>query len=794
MFLHHLKIIWRNLLRDRQFSLINLIGLTTGFVGALLIFLWVIDELRIDRFHENDQQLFQVMQEYPTPKGVTVVDWTPALLASTLKEELPEVKHTTVVKSGVFDNGIITYGDKHLRVNAKLSNTDFFDVFSYPLLQGDIEHALSNKLSVLISEKTAIDLFGTIDNVIGETIDWEKKGYYDYIGTFTVEGVFEDAPTHSSEDFDIVFNSDYYLEVGSPSTYSWNNNPVATYVVLRKGADIDVLNAKITSLIQSKNEANENKFFLKKYSENYLYGNYENGKQAGGRIEYVRLFSFIAFLILLIASINFMNLSTARASNRMNEIGVKKTLGASRASLITQFISESLVFSVIALGLALCIIVLLLPQFNQVTGKELSVNLDWKVILIFFGITLLTGLLAGSYPAFYLSGFKPVTILKGKLITSFGEEWTRKGLVVFQFMVSATLIATVIIIYQQMQFVQTKNLGYNRDNVIHITKEGALKEKLEPFLSEIRNLSGVEYASNSSAMLVGNENFSHITDWEGKSSEGTLLANILEANYDFIETFDIELKEGRSFSKEYGAEISKVILNETAVKSMGLKNPIGKTITFWREKMQIIGVADDFQYQSLHNTVEPFLIKLFSEENYGKQIWIKIKAGEEMATIDQIQEKYAAFNPGYPFQFRFVEEDYQALYESETKVAFLSKYFAGIAIIISCFGLFGLSMFTAQKRQKEIGIRKVLGASIPAIVGLLSKDFLKLIIVAFALAIPIAWLLMNRWLNNFAFRIDIEWWVFALVGIAAISIALLTVSFQSIKAALANPIQSLRNE
>ncbi|MEL6942979.1 MAG: ABC transporter permease, partial [Bacteroidota bacterium] len=471
MFKNHIKIAWRNLISDRQFSLINLIGLTVGLAGALLIFLWVIDEIRVDRFHKKDAQLYQVMQEYPTPKGTSVVDWTPSLLAQTLVEELPEIEYATATKSGAFDNSILSYDDKHLRVNAKLASTDFFDVFSYPILEGNADNALLSKSNVLLSESTAKKLFETTEGIVGKTVNWEKKGYYDYIGTFTVAGVFQDIPTHSSENFDLILSSDYYLDFGKPGSYSWGNNPMATHVILRKGTDLETVNEKITKLIHSKNEQAENKFFIKKYSDNYLYGKYENGKQAGGRITYVRLFSIIAFIILLIASINFMNLSTARASKRLNEIGVKKTLGASRANLIGQFMSESMIFILIAFAIALIIIFAFSPSFNLLTGKELSANLDGKVLFIFLGISLFTGILAGSYPAFYLSGFQPIQVLKNNLITSFGEEWTRKGLVIFQFTISAILISAVITIYQQMDMIQSKNLGYDRDNVIHITKK-----------------------------------------------------------------------------------------------------------------------------------------------------------------------------------------------------------------------------------------------------------------------------------------------------------------------------------
>ncbi len=796
MFRNYFKIAWRNLLRDRQFTFLNVVGMAVGLTSALLIFLWVNDELHVDKFHKNDKRLYQVMQNYPTPNGITTLDWTPGLLSQALKEEIPEIEYAVSVKSGIFDDGILASDGKYLKADGRFASKDYFNIFSYPLLQGDQRNVLSDKFAVAISEALALKLFNTAEAAMGKTIEWHKKvGDNEYGGRFTITGVFKNIPPNASEHFDLVFNYDFFFDKEKPGILNWSNAPVATYMTLKRGAERSSLDQKITRLIKSRSNQVESNFFLVQYSKKYLYGSYENGKQAGGRIQYVRLFSIIALVILIIGSINFMNLSTARAVKRIKEIGVRKTLGASRKSLIIQFTCESLLITFIALFLATVLVLVVLPQFNQLTGKQIALHFNGYLIASFLGSAFFTGLLSSSYPALYLSHFDPVVVLKGKLNTSFGELWTRKGLVVFQFAISVVLIVSVLVVYQQMAYIQSKNLGYDRDNIIVMPKEGAMNDQLESFLSEVKKVPGVLNATNSNVNLIGNDNFSTGIEWEGKSPGESLLINVFVVNYDFLETFNIGMKEGRSFSKQYSSETSKVILNEAAVKSMRLSDPIGKTIKFWGENMQIISISNNFQYQSLHKGVEPCIFKLFpAGNNYGNQIYIKIKAGQELASIEGIKKMYHEFNPSFPFEFRFIEDDYQALYESESKVAVLSKYFAAIAVIISCLGLFGLAAFTAQRRQKEIGIRKVVGASVGSVAILLSKEFLKLVSLALLLAIPISWWAASQWLQSFAYRIDLRADVFLITAGVILIITLFTVSFQAVKAAIANPVKSLRTE
>ncbi|MBX2877552.1 MAG: ABC transporter permease [Saprospiraceae bacterium] len=795
MFKHNLLISWRSFKKDRSTFLINLLGLSTGLTCALLIFMWVQDEQMMDKFHEKDAQLFQVLQKSGRPGDMMVGDWTPGPLAQALKEVFPEVEYATTVKQGSNYDGVITYEDKHIRAKPQYVEQDYFNMLTYPLLYGSKDQVLADKYAIVISEELALKLFSSTKEAVGKTIIWDKKAGFgaDYGGPFTISGVFETLPSNNTMDFDVLFNYAFFLDA-SPSVGRWENNQASTLLTLREGTDVQAFDQKITSLIASKREYSTD-YFLVKYSSQYLHGVYENGVQAGGRIQYVRLFSLISLLILLMASINFMNLSTAKASIRMKEIGVKKTLGADRSQLIVQFITESLLISCLALVIAITIIVAFLPQFNFITGKSLQLQPNLDLLGYFLGITLLTGLLSSTYPALYLSKFKPIEIMQRKLRAGLGELWVRKGLVILQFSISVILIVSVLVIYQQMNFIQSKNLGYDRENILSLKKEGALEEDLERFLSELRALPEVVTATNSGNVLVGLENLSGGLYWEGKGEDEQLMIDQFAVNYDFLETFGIKLSMGRSFSREFGAEETKVILNEAAVHSMSLEEPLGEKLTFWRKQVEVVGVTENFQYQSLYHTVRPCIFILFEEgENYGDQIWIKIAAGQEKNAIKSIASIYDQFNPGHPFEYGFVDEEYQMLYESEKKVAVLSKYFALLAILISCLGLFGLALYSVEKKKKEISVRKVLGATGIQIIGLLSSHYAKMLVVALMIALPLSYWGAHTWLSSFAFRIELEWWFFGLAILATFVLIWVSIGWQTIRAARLNPVENLSSE
>jgi putative ABC transport system permease protein len=698
---------------------------------------------------------------------------------------------SAVAASSVLPGFVVSVDDQHLHADAQFVDNHFFSTFSFPLLKGNTSELLPAKNSVALSEDLAANLFGSVEQAVGQGIEWESRGI---IREGVVSGVFENLPARSSQQFDLALSYELYKDLHRRGI-NWGNYNAQTYVVLNEQVDVGQFNEKIASFIQEKEPDSNVEMFLQRYSDRYLYDHFEDGQQAGGRITYVRLFSLIALFILLIACINFMNLATARGTARLKEVGVRKVIGANRGAIILQYLGESVVLATLSLFFALWLVSFLLPKFNQITGKELAIHLDLPLILALMGITLFTGMVAGSYPALYLSHFRPAVILSGKIKSSFSELWARKGLVVFQFSLSIILIIAVLVVYQQIDFIQNKNLGYNRDQVLYFPLEGRAKEKPELLIEDIKKIPGVVDASSMRQSFVNGVNEVSSTlgvNWEGKDPGEDVQFLHLRVNYGVLEMLDIELTAGRSFTKEFGDETSKIIINEAGIARMGLENPVGKTFNLWGDDYEIIGVTKNFNFESLHADVKPFFIRLTDGDE--DRVLVKVEAGKERNTIAQIKQFYESFNPGFTFDYRFLDDDYQQLYAAESRVATLSQYFAGIAILISCLGLFGLVTFTASRRSKEIGIRKVLGATVAHIVGLLSKDFLKLVVIALLVASPIAWYAMRQWLNNFAYRIVIPWWVFALAGVLAISIAMVTLSFQSVRAALANPVKALRDE
>lgn len=792
MFKHSLLLTYRHFIRFKSSFFINLIGLSTGLACVLMIYLWVSDELRVDKFHEHDKRLFQAMLNLDNTDGINTAPATPALLAGALKKEMPEVEYAVATTSGIeMSPFLLSVEGKNSKAIGQYAGPDFFKMFSYKLMQGGADKVLSDKRGIVISEELALKLFNTTENVIGKSVLVQDGEQY------LVSGVFKGVPSSSSEQFDFLLPFEVFRERMGQGGEDWGSTGPRTFVLLREGANLQEFNSKVADFIQSKNEKVHAALFFRPFSDRYLYNEYENGVQEGGRIAYVRLFSIIAVFILLIACINFMNLSTAKASRRLKEVGVKKTLGARRSTLIFQYLGESIFIASLALLLALLFVQAFLPEFNDITGKQLRLSFDFSLILSFLTITFITGLIAGSYPALYLSGFKPASILKGggsmsRLSDAAGEGWARKGLVVFQFTLSVLFIVSVLVVYRQIAYVQSKNLGYDRDNILYFEKEGQVEENAAVFLSEVKRIPGIINASATSHNLLGNKVSTTGIHWEGKNPEEQIPFEIAWVDYGLLETLDIEMATGRTFSRDFGTDSTKIILNQAAIETMGLRDPIGKTINLWGDGRQIVGVTKNLHFESLHEEVKPMFFIIEPARSWW--VMVKIEAGKEAVVLPKLQELYATFNPAFPFEFKFLDASYQAQYVAEQRVSVLSRYFAGIAILISCLGLYGLAAFAAEQRRKEIGIRKVLGASVTNIMALLSKDFLKLVFLAIVMGSLLSWLAMSSWLEGFAYRIELGWWVFGIAGAAALLIALFTVSFQAIKAANTNPVTNLRSE
>jgi len=781
---HALLLIYRNFKRFKSTFFINLVGLSTGLACALLIYLWISDERSFDRYHALDGRLYQVLENHGTAAGTETQPGTMPLLAEALRREMPEIEFAaTTTPPAFFPEFILAAGGQHLTAVAKYADPAFFQLFSYPLLVGTPTTVLRDKHAIVLSEALATKLFQTPQNSLGKAVEWQMA---DSKQTCLVAGVFAGVPRNSSEQFDFVLPfASFKDQLQMSETIKWNDNgPFNTYLALKEGASPAQFQAKLAGLLKTKSaQAQARTLFVRPFAAAYLHGTYENGVATGGRIAYVRLFALIAGLILVIASINFMNLFTAKASRRVKEVGIRKALGASRASLVGQYLTESVVMALLALGVAVGLVQLVLPQFSELTGKPLTLQWEPQLIVTSLALALGTGLLAGSYPAFYLSGFQPVAVLKGKLPTKAGDVWTRQGLVVLQFTLSVLFMVAVVVVNAQLAFVERKPLGYDKAHVLYFETAGKAASQHAAFLSEVKKLPGVVQASSIWGSFLGGRSSGAQVSWRGKRLPVTTLL----VNYGLLETLGIRLLAGHSFAPQFRTDSAAVIVNQALVASLGMPDPVGQQLNGAR----IVGVVQDFHFESLHEKIKPFLFRL---EPQAGTVFVKLQPDAEQAAIGELQRLYAAYNPGFELDYTFLDADYQAQYVAERRVAVLARYFAGLAILISGLGLLGLAAFTAERRRKEIGIRKALGASELGIVWLLTSSLTGLVVVAIVLALPLSYLLMQRWLEGFAYRVAWQWWYFAAAGMGALLIAWLTVSVQAWRAARRNPVLSLRAE
>lgn len=783
MFRHSLLLIFRNFKKFRTTFLINLIGLSSGLACAMLIYLWVMDEWRMDKNFPHDARILHVLGNHHQTAGIKTSLHTPGVLAEALKQDFPEVEYAVATRPpGTMPKFTIGTGTESFKARHLFASQDYFRIFPFPLADGNPEKALSGKESILLSESMARKMFHTTEGLIGKPVTWQQKRQ------FTISGIFRDLPPNVSEPYDYILSYDIFLK---EFNVHWDNHNAMTFVMLKPGADVGAFNKKIADYIKTKIDFTSVKLSTQRHSENYLYGNFTNGVQDGGRIEYVRLFSLVAIFILLIASINFMNLSTARASRRMKEVGVKKAIGAGKGSLIFQYLGESVLISFISFIVALAAVYLLLPFFNTVTAKQLTLFADVRLIGFFAVLTLATGLLAGSYPALYLSGFRPVAILKGNFTSSLRELWVRKGLVVFQFSISIVLILAVIVVFMQLRYVQHKNMGYDRENVVYFFKEGPMKEESRLFMQRLRELPGVVNASNATGNVTTHWGTTTGVEWPGKDKDANIEFGCQSIDVGFIETMGLQMAQGRSYSADFPSDSSGLIINEAAVAVMGLSDPVGKEVTFWGDKCKIIGVVKNFHFKSVHKAMSPWLY--YFRPDQASAVVARLRPENTKETVARIESLIREMNPGSVPELKFMDEDFQAVYQTESRVGVLSRYFAGIAILISCLGLFGLAAFSAERRMKEISIRKVLGGSGAHIIYLLSADFTKLVLVAICVALPIGYWIASNWLDTFAYRIELQWWYFVVAGMFALAIAWLTVGSQAVKAARTNPVRHLKD-
>ncbi|HTF21807.1 MAG TPA: ABC transporter permease [Chryseolinea sp.] len=780
---------WRNLLRNKAFGLINISGLALGIASGLVIMLWVVDEKGIDAFHENNNNLYVVFQRQYYDGIIDGTHATPGLLADEVKKTYPEVMFATSTAW----SRLVTFevGNKLLKETGTFASPDFFSAFSFPLLSGTKEYALKSPVDIAISRKMAEDFFGSVEAAYGQSIRYENRK------DLKIKAVFENLPSNTSMKFDYLLNWETFLEENEWAR-KWGNNGANTYLVLQQGADPKAFESKFQTFLNrhegAQNETFKVKLGIQKYSEQYLNSKFENGEIAGGRVEYVTLFSIIAVFIVLIACINSMNLTTANSIKRGREIGVRKVMGAIRSSLVHQFIGEAVLTVLIAFAAALLLVFAILPVFNTLTQKQIQLPVTepyfWLAMVVG---SVLTGLLSGSYPALYQSAFNPVRAIKGSLKFGRGALWFRKGLVVFQFVLSIMLIVGTIVISRQVRYVQGAHLGYDRENLVYIPLEGDLSAKYNVFKEQGLSVQGVKAISRITNNPTVIPNLTGGVMWEGKDPNSFVQFSQSAIDYDFISTMKMDLKLGRDFSRAFKSDSVGYIVNETAVALMNYEDPVGMPFTLWGMPGTIVGVVKDFHFSSLHDHIRPIVLRLNESIETG-WVLVRTEPGKTQAALAGLQNIANEINPQFPFTYKFSDEEYQRLYITEHIIGKLSNAFAFLAIFISCLGLLGLTMFTTRQRRKEIGIRKVLGAPGLSLFGLLSKELFLLVILSMAIASPLAWYSMNIWLKSYAYRIDVTLWMFILAGTLAILIALVTTSFQIIKAVVVNPTDTLRSE
>jgi len=789
MFRNYFKIAWRNLARNKAFSAINILGLALGMACSLLIMLWVQDEQSVDGFHVNGKNLYQVYERMHFDGKIQADYPTQALLAQELKRAIPEVQYASSLEWNTTNT--FEAANKIDKMVGSFAGNDFFTMFSYPLIEGNPKTVLSTVNGIAISRKMAEHFFGSADKAMGKTIRYENSDQ------FLITGVFENLPVNSSLQFDFLRSWLAFEKENSDWVNNWGNTDAPTYLQLRQGADPLKVEAKIKDFIYRFKEKSKGfivELELQSFPDKYLHSLFKNGYIDGGRIEYVRLFSLVAVFILLIACINFMNLATAQSSKRAKEVGVRKVVGAARFKLIIQFIGEAMLLTFLSVIVAVFLVSFLLPAFNNLTGKQLSLPFAKPVFwLTLVGLLALAGFVAGSYPALFLSSLNPIRVLKGRLQFSWGATFFRKGLVVFQFALSIILIVGMLVIYGQLNYIQKKNIGYDRENLLYIPLEGDLSQKYALFKEEAGKMPGILNISKIKQSPTGLWNHTGSIRWIGKDPNLVVSFVNTSVGYDFIKTMNLQLTEGRDFSKGFASDSSDFILNETALRKIGYQIRIGQPMWWGDHQGKIIGIIKDFHFASLHQPIEPLIIHLDEDRHWGT-ILVRLQADKTKDALASLEKLCKTLNPKFPFTFLFSDEEYSKLYKSEQVVGKLSNYFAFLAIFISCLGLFGLATFTAQQRTKEIGIRKTMGASVSRIVGLLSLNFLKPVAIAMCIAFPVAWFVMNNWLQDFAYKIKMEWSMFAAAGGLTVIIALLTVSYQSVSAALSNPVKTLRME
>ncbi len=806
MLKNYFLIAFRNLRKHPLYAFVNVVGLALGLACCTFIVLYVMDEVRYDRFHADADQIYRVVEDWHEGDRESYRATTYGAMAWLLEEEFPVIDDAV----RVLPYPLLVTPDsdtKYQEDGVYFVDSTFLNVFNFPLKRGEAATALEAPFSVVLSEPMAHKYFGDAE-AVGQLLQVRDD---EAIYEFTVTGVLDVLPSNTHFQFDMLASFSSMRTMYSPwveDAGNWDHPPLYTYVKLDAQADAGALEAQLPAFADRRvrsDVAQSRTFRLQALTDIRLKSAREEELTPGSNITYVYLFGLIAFFILLIACINFMNLATARAAGRAQEVGLRKALGAQRSQLMRQFLSESMLMVAVALLLVIVLVEALLPVFNAVSGKTLAsgVFLHWTVPLLLLGTVVVVGLLAGSYPALYLSAFRPARVLKGATTTaSRMAVHFRKGLVVFQFAVSIALIIGTGVIYQQLHYAQNERLGFDKEHVVLIPMRDVDNQYNYTTLKTMwQQIPGVAHVTASSGMPGLDVNLRPLPV-HPEGSTDTLSLDVLTVDHDYAETYGLEIVAGRDFDEAFPVDAtSSYLINESAAARFGWDDPVGKTLTasVWfnghsDKEGQIVGVVKDFQYHSLRHGIDPLVFHIFPNTYYYDYVAVRLHPNDISETLAALEAGWAQFNPARPFEYRFLDEQFDALYRTEERLGTLFGYFAALAVLIACLGLFGLAAFTAEQRTKEIGVRKVLGASVAGIILLLSKDLLKLIAVAFVLAVPLAYVAMQGWLAGFAYRIELPWTLFIITGLGALAVAWLTVSFHAIRAALADPVKSLRYE
>jgi len=799
MFKNYSKVAFRNLTRQKAFSFINILGLAIGLTVSFLILIYVLDELSYDRYHEQADRIYRIADKGQVGGQLLNIAVTPAPWAFALKNDYPEIEHVTRIKPPD-SRWLIGYGEKKFYERGFFfADSTVFDIFSFSLLRGNSRTALKEPYSLVITESMALKYFGD-DDPIGKVLKGDNR--YD----FKVTGVMQDIPhnTHFRCDFmasmiTLEKNPDIYRDIAE----EWVDHDFYTYLLLREGVSPSELEAKFPDFVEKYLGEIISSFgiklnpYLQPVTSIHLHSSLTGEIEPTSDIVYVYVFSAIAFFILLIACINFMNLSTARSTNRVLEISMRKVVGANRNQLVGQFLGESVLFSFSAFLFALLIIYLFLPLFNGLTGKEFTFSIVKNIHMLsgLLGITLLSGLFAGSYPAFLLSGCRPVTVLKGKTGTGGKSAVLRKILVLVQFSISTVLLIGTGVVFYQMDYVRTKKLGFNKEHIVVISlSDDVIRRNYDSFRNKLLQNPNIIDAAGSS-VVPGIQPSVQIALPEGYNQNETFAVQSIYVDYNFVNTIGINVLEGRNFSKDFSTDKEEAFLiNETAVRQFGWESAVGKELEIvGNKKGKVIGLMEDFHINSIHQKIEPAVLFIHDSDSFDK-LSVRIRPENIPATLEYIEKAWNEFYPDYIFEYSFLDEDFDKLYKADRTLGKIFGYFSSLAIFVACLGLFGLASFTAERKTKEIGIRKTLGASIPNIIYHLAQEFLKVILLSTIIAWPVAYIVMDRWLQSFAYRVDIGVWIFSLSSIIALMIAFLTVIYQSVKAALLNPVDSIKYE